>query len=132
MGYILCISICFALIGFCVGIAGAIVMGVTNENQCGDGCREADCMTEPCTCGLLDCEDYAVKSDNSGNTAYVVGVALTGAGFGTFALIIICTLIYGFCCSENKSNNELAEEQNGNPSRHPDEINMVMSPGVQN
>ena len=120
-GYFLCLLVSFALIGFCVGIAGAIIMGVSDGNKCGDGCRADNCMTSPCTCGIT-CEDYAVKSDNSGNKTYLMGAALTGAGFGTFVLIIsflfkigkyvhlfkklvfknvpiiVCTIIFGYYC----------------------------------
>ena len=96
-GYFLCLLVSFALIGFCVGIAGAIIMGVSDGNKCGDGCRADNCMTSPCTCGIT-CEDYAVKSDNSGNKTYLMGAALIGAGFGTFALIIVCTIIFGYYC----------------------------------
>lgn len=96
-GYFLCLLVSFALIGFGLGIAGAIMMGVSNENKCGDGCSAENCMTYPCTCGIK-CEDYAVKSDNAGNKTYLIGAAFIGAGFGSFVLIIICTILFGYYC----------------------------------
>lgn len=126
---VLLVSVCLALIALCVGIAGAIIMGITDENKCGDGCRADLCNTNPCTCGTT-CMDYAVKSDNHGNKTYFLGATLTGAGFGSFVLIIILTIIFKFCsiCSKKNNANDI-----GNPVRNPEEIHiMIMSPSSQN
>ena len=133
-GSVICPLVCLAVIGFIIGIAGAIVMAVSNENKCGDGCRADNCMTQPCTCGMINisCEDYAVKSDNAGNKSYMVGVALLAAGFGSFALIILSIFIYGMCSSWLRKQQHLPQTNEQNPPSKPEEINMVMSPGVQN
>ena len=125
---VLFLSVFLALIGLCVGIAGAILMGVTDENKCGDGCRAEICNLDPCTCGTT-CMDYAVKSDNHGNKTYFLGVTLTGAGFGSFVLIIILTIISKFGCICLKKN----QNERGNPVQNPDEGHiMIMSPSNQN
>lgn len=114
-----CAFICFTLIMFVLGIAGAIILKVSDENKCGDGCFTKNCLTYPCTCGL-SCEDYAIKSNNEGNTNYFVGVALIATGFGSLALVILGFFCFGLVTTIIKKIKNKEEIKNGN-------INMVQT-----